>query len=167
MAKSKRKTEAQKEREAAKSAKPKAPAKPKTLDELLKWANDYERLIVEHVRGRHDAALEAAIVEHQRSINDCLRYVVSCAQKKHSRSQCVMMTDEEVYGLAVHFFLDGNTPTATPGARYDLAENVPAAQAKKPDKKAPAKKQKPKTAKKPDKPDDGQMLFDFGMEATA
>lgn len=147
--------------------KPAAPDTPKTLDELLKPHNDYERLIVEHVRGRHDAALEAAIVEHQRSINDCLRYVVSCAQKKHSRSQCVMMTDDEVYGLAVHFFLDGNTPTATPGARYDLAENVPAAQTKKPDKKAPAKKQKPKTAKKPDKPDDGQMLFDFCMEATA
>ena len=161
MAKSKRKTEARKEREAA---KPKAPEKPKTL---LTPKNDYERLVAEHVRGRHDTNLEAAIVEHQRSINDCLRYVVSCAQKKHSHSQCVMMTDEEVYGLAVHFFLDGNTPTATPGARYDLAENAPAAQAKKPDKKAPAKKQKPKTAKKPDKPDDGQMLFDFCMEATA
>lgn len=80
MAKSKRKTEAQKEREAAKSTKPKAPEKPKTLDELLKPENDYERLVAEHVRGRHDAALEAAIVEHQRSIADCLAYVAGVAR---------------------------------------------------------------------------------------
>lgn len=156
MAKSKRKTEARKEREAA---KPKAPEKPKTLDELLKPANDYERLVAEHIRGRHDAALEAAIVEHQRSIADCLAYVADVARGRSGATHCVMMTDEEVFGLAAHYFLDGNTPAGVkPGAAVRVGAPAEAAPAKKA-KKAKAKK---KTEKKED---DGQMFFDFGLEA--
>ncbi|MBQ7251193.1 MAG: hypothetical protein IJS32_01170, partial [Kiritimatiellae bacterium] len=104
---SKRKTEAQMEREAAKRAKP---AEPLTLDELLKPANAYERLVAEHVRGRHDANLEAAIVAGQRSVRGCLEYVAGVARKKACGSGCVVMADGEVFGLAVHWFLDGATP---------------------------------------------------------
>ena len=87
--------------------------KPKTLDELLTPGNDYERLVAEHVRGRHDAALEAAIVANQRSIHDCLSYVAGMARQKAKGAQCVVMSDEEVYGLAAHWFLDGDTPIET------------------------------------------------------
>ena len=173
MAKSKRKTEAQKEREAAKSAKPKAPEKPKTLDELLKPENNYERLVAEHVRGRHDTNLEAAIVANQRSVQKCLEYVAGMAQKKSKGAQCVVMSDEEVYGLAVHWFLDGDTPIETDAgesvepAKVRGAEpanqDKPKAEPKvEPEKKAKKAKAKKKTEKKED---DGQMFFDFGPEA--
>ena len=164
MSKSKRKTEAQKEREAAK------PAKPKTLDELLMPGNDYERLVAEHVRGRHDAALEAAIVANQRSVQKCLSYVAGMARQKANGAQCVVMSDEEVYGLAAHFFIDGDTPIET-------AAGAPVTPASKPEELAPATKTKAKakkkakteaeTEKKEEKKrqDDGQLLFGFWDEA--
>lgn len=157
MSKSKRKTEAQKEREAAASAKAETPAKPKTLDELLKPKNDYERIVAEHIRGRHDAALEAAIVANQRSVQKCLAYVAGMAQKKAKGAQCVVMSEEEVYGLAVHWFLDGDTPIET-----DAGASVePASQ---PAEAAPAKKAKAKK-KTEKKKDDSQLLFGFWDEA--
>ena len=173
MAKSKRKTEAQKEREAAKSAQPKAPEKPKTLDELLKPENPYEQAVADHIRGRHDAALEAAIVANQRSVQKCLEYVAGMAQKKAKGAQCVVMSEEEVYGLAVHFFLDGSTPIETDaGASVAPAEvrgAEPANQDKpkaEPKEKAEKKAKKAKAKKKTEKQeDDGQMFFDFGPEA--
>lgn len=143
--------------------------KKKTLGELLKPANDYERLVADHVRSRHDAALEAAIVEHQRSIGGCLGYIASCASKKRrARATCVMMSDEEVYGLAVHWFLDGDTDSGTsPGAPLSASpapsSDKPAKTAKKPSK-APAKA-KP-AAKRPKAPPTPavavQLTFDFG-----
>ena len=139
--------------------KPAAPATPKTLDELLAPGNDYERIIASHVRDMHDANLEAAIVEHQRSIGDCLNYVVSCAAGKRAGKNCVMMSDDEVYGLAVHWFLDGDTPTEVAGAGFQASEMKPNAK--------PAKKEK---AKKPKKEKKGaadiglQLTFDFGEE---
>lgn len=163
MSKSKRKTEAQKEREAA---KPKAPEKPKTLDELLAPKNDYERLIAEHVRGRHDAALEAAIVAYQRSVQKCLAYVAGMAQKKAKGAQCVVMSDEEVYGLAVHFFLDGNTPIETDAGASVESASQPAEAAPAKKAKAEKKPKKSKTKKKEEKKkDDSQLLFGFWDEA--
>ena len=173
MSKSKRKTEAQKEREAAKSAKPKAPEKPKTLDELLKPENPYEQAVTDHIRGRHDAALEAAIVANQRSVQKCLAYVAGMAQKKAKGAQCVVMSDEEVYGLAVHWFLDGDTPIEADagasvepakvrGAKPDNQDKPKAEPKENAEKKAKKAKAKKKTEKKEN---DGQMFFDFGPEA--
>lgn len=166
MAKSKRKTEAQKEREAAKSAKPKAPKKPKTLDELLKPENDYERLVAEHVRGRHDTNLEAAIVANQRSVQKCLAYVAGMAQKKAKGAQCVVMSEEEVYGLAVHWFLDGDTPIETNAGTPVEPASQPAEAAPAPKPRAEKKPKKAKTEKKEEKKkDDSQLLFGFWDEA--
>lgn len=166
MSKSKRKTEAQKEREAAASAKPKAPEKPKTLDELLKPENPYERAVTDHIRGRHDAALEAAIVANQRSVRKCLAYVAGMAQKKAKGAQCVVMSEEEVYGLAVHWFLDGDTPIETnAGAPVEPALQ-PAEAAPVPKPTAEKKPKKAKTEKKEEKKkDDSQLLFGFWDEA--
>ena len=169
MAKSKRKTEAQKEREAAKSAKPKAPDKPKTLDELLKPENPYEQAVADHIRGRHDAALEAAIVANQRSVQKCLAYVAGMAQKKAKGAQCVVMSEEEVYGLAVHWFLDGDTPIETNAGAPVEPASQPAEAAPAPKPKAEKKPKKPKKAKtekkEEKKKDDSQLLFGFWDEA--
>ena len=161
------------------SAKTKAAKKPaekkdpRTLDELLKPTNDYERIVAEHIRGRHDAALEAAIVEHQRSVQQCLSYVAGIAQQKAHGANCVMMTEEEVYGLAAHWFLDGDTPIElNAGAPVSTASQPADAPASKeaPKEEAPPKKPAKKTAKKPEKAkaekkeDDRQMFFDFGMD---
>lgn len=166
MAKSKRKTEAQKEREAAASAKPKAPEKPKTLDELLKPENPYEQAATDHIRGRHDAALEAAIVANQRSVQKCLAYVAGMAQKKAKGAQCVVMSEEEVYGLAVHWFLDGDTPIETNAGAPVEPASQPAEAAPAPKPTAEKKPKKAKTEKKEEKKkDDSQLLFGFWDEA--
>lgn len=158
--KNKRKTEAQKEREAA------AP-KRRTLEELLTGANAYEKAIAAHVLARMDAALEAAIAEHQRSVSDCLRYIAGEARKRAHGASCVMMADDEVFGLAVHYFMDGDTPSGVEaGAAVQGTVETPAPPAKpagdgarKTKDKAKAKKQA--KAEKP-KPKYEQLFFDFG-----
>ena len=160
-----------------KEAKPAAPATPKTLDELLKAENPYEQAVADNIRGRHDENLEAAIVANQRSIQDCLSYVAGMAKQKAKGASCVVMSADDVFGLAVHWFLDGNTPIETDaGAPVDPATQPVKAtpqpapkkhKAEKPKaKKAKAKKAKAKTEKedKKQKPDD-QLFFGFWEEA--
>lgn len=157
-----------------KAEKPKAkktppePKKPQTLEELLRPANAYERAIAEHIRARHDEAIEAAIVKHQRSIKDCLKYIAGEARKRAKGAQCVVMADDEVCGLAAHFFLDGDTPSGV-----EAGEGVtPAAPREEPRdrrtaKKAPRKDAEKKPAKKESKKakaDESQMFFGFFEE---
>ena len=129
-------------------AKPAPEAKKKTLDELLKGTNPYEKAVAEYIRNRHDETLERAIVANQRSVQKCLAYVAGMARKKAKGAQCVVMSDEEVYGLAVHWFLDGDTPTG--GERGAAVE---------PGACAPGTG--PKKAEKPGKADEEQMFFGF------
>ena len=155
--------------------KPAAPATPKTLDELLKAENPYEQAVADNIRGRHDENLEAAIVANQRSIQDCLSYVAGMAKQKANGASCVVMSADDVFGLAVHWFLDGNTPIETDaGAPVDPAAQpvkaTPPPAPKKPKakkaKKAKSKKEESKTEKedKKQKPDD-QLFFGFWEEA--
>lgn len=128
------------------SAAKKKPAaeKRRPLEELLKGANAYEKAVAAHVLSRHDATLEAAIVEHQRTVGACLRYVATEARKRSRGATCVVMADDEVFGLAVHYFLDGETPSGIEaGAAVDAADPAkaqptkPKAKAKKPAKAKP------------------------------
>ena len=150
--KTKAKTEAQKEREAA------APKPKKTLEQLLTGANAYEKAIAAHVLARKDAALEAAVVEHQRSVADCLRYIAGEAKKRAKGANCVMIADDEVFALAVHYFLDGDTPSGIEaGAAVLMPVNkvINLSKAKKPAKPPKAKSEKPKAPYE-------QLFFDFG-----
>lgn len=152
--KTKAKTEAQKEREAA------APKPKKTLEQLLDGANAYEKAIAAHVLARKDAALEAAVVEHQRSVADCLRYIAGEARKRAHGANCVMMADDEVFALAVHYFLDGDTPSGIEAGAAVSGAGTANKVIKLP--KAKAKKQaKPTKAEKPKAPYE-QLFFDFG-----
>ena len=143
-----------------------------TLDELLKPANDYERAVAEHLKSRHDANLEKAIVDKGIKIAQVMDYVRNCAQKLAKGNCCVMMSDEDVYGLAVHYCLDGDTPVEYHGAVLSVH---PTPQPHKPAKPKKEKKAKPKKEKKPPKEKEpvketpkkdlsGQMTFDFWVE---
>ncbi|MBP5545207.1 MAG: hypothetical protein ILM98_14115 [Kiritimatiellae bacterium] len=161
------------------AGKPKAEKKPQTLEELLKPANAYERAIAEHIRARRDEAIEAAIVQHQRSIKDCLKYIAGEARKRAKGSNCVVMADDEVFGLAAHFFLDGDTPSGveagagvdasatTPGKAKDGGgPRAPEASGRQPKaRKAPKEEKKPaKKESKKAKADESQMFFGFFEE---
>ena len=153
--------------------KPAAPATPKTLDELLKAENPYEQAVADHIRGRHDENLEAAIVANQRSIRKCMSYVAGMARKKASGRPCVVMSADDVFGLAVHFFLDGDTPIETnagapitPAAEPAKATPPPAPKKSKAKKVKKAKAEEPKQKKqKKQKNDDDQPFFGFWDEA--
>lgn len=139
---------------------PPEPKKPQTLEELLRPANAYERKIAEHIRARHDEAIEAAIVKHQRSIKDCLKYIAGEARKRAKGSNCVVMADDEAFGLAAHYFLDGDTPSGVEaGAGVDAAP--PAKPAGDGGCKTKAKAKKQAKAEKP-KAQREQLFFDFG-----
>ena len=135
-----------------------------TLDELLKPKNDYERAVAEHIRSRHDENLEKAIVEKGVTIAQVMGYVTNCAKKIAKGHNCVMMSDEDVYGLAVHYCLDGDTPVEYHGQPLDVkyASTYPPVE-KTPAKGKPPKKEPVKVEPKA-KDLSGQMTFDFWVE---
>lgn len=140
-----------------------AAAEKRPLKELLKGANAYEKAVAAHVLSRHDATLEAAIVEHQRTVGGCLRYVADEAKRRSRGATCVVMADDEVFGLAVHYFLDGDTPSGIEaGAAVDAAR--PGKAGAKPKAKA---KPRPADDGKAKKPVFEQLCFrlDFGDTA--
>ena len=151
--------------------KPPEPKKPQTLEELLEPGNAYERAIAEHIRARRDESIEAAIVKHQRSIKDCLKYIAGEARKRAKGCTCVVMADDEVFGLAAHFFLDGDTPSGveagegvTPAApREEPRDRRTARKAKNAPRKDAEKKPAKKESKKA-KADESQMFFGFFEE---
>lgn len=143
-----------------------AETKKKTLDELLKAENPYEKAVAEYIRNRHDANLERAIVENQRSIQACMSYIAGKARQKAKGKSCVMMSDSVVFSLATHWFLDGDTPIeGDRGAAVEPASQ-PAEAAPAPKPKSEKKPKKAKTEKKEEKKkDDSQLLFGFWDEA--
>ena len=140
-----------------------------TLDELLKPANEYERVVAEHIRSRHDANLEKAIVDKGVTIAQVMGYITNCAKKIAKGHNCVMMSDEDVYGLAVHYCLDGDTPVEYHGQPLDVkyvSPTIVKTEPKKAEKeKKPPKKKEPVKVEPPKAKDlSGQMTFDFWVE---
>lgn len=55
---------------------------------------------------KNDPELEKKFDEKNRSISECYSYIVEKARQKAVNNSCCM-TSEEVFGLAVHYALDG------------------------------------------------------------
>lgn len=80
------------------------------LSTLMKSNNPYEQVIADYVLAHANESLITTIITHNRSVGQCLSYIASIAKKKAGNAQCVMIADDEVFGLAMHFFQDGDSP---------------------------------------------------------
>ena len=89
---------------------------------------------------KNDPELEKKFDENNRSIAECYSYIVEKARQKAVNNSCCM-TDEEVFGLAVHYVLDGveegiNVCSNPPKAEVTTTAPKPKPKPKK-EKKAP------------------------------
>lgn len=96
-----------------------------------------------------DSAFNEAYSNKDKSIDKCFAYIVSQARK---RGNAVCMTDEEVFGLAVHYYVEGNIKDIKMPADFKEAKVS-----------VPKKESKAKPIKKNKKQDTAGMgyLFDF------
>lgn len=107
-----------------------------------------ERQILEYIDKNASEELRAKIEASDKSISDCVQYIASQV-KERAQNGCVACTDEEVYGLAMHYFEEDT---------IEKCEEV-VAEAKTSVEEKPAAKQKP--AKKQEQKDPGFTQLDM------
>lgn len=88
---------------------------------------------------KRDKTFAKAYANKEKSMDDCFAFIVSTA-KKHGNAVC--MTDDEVFGLAVHYYVEGNIK--------DVKMPKDFKEAKVSEVKEQAKKAAPKKVKKQD-----------------
>lgn len=99
-----------------------------------------ERQILEYINKNASEELRAKIEASDKGISDCVQYIASQVKEK-AQNGCVACTDEEVYGLAMHYFEEDEIEKETgivASAIQTSVEEKPAAKPK------PAKKQEQK-----------------------
>lgn len=75
-------------------------------------------------RAATDELFAVNYAKERKSIDECYRYILGEARK---RGSAVCMTDEEVYGLAVHYYDEDNIKIApAPAARVAHTASTPA-----------------------------------------
>ena len=129
--------------------------------------------------GRHQPAFAAKYRSSSKTIRQCCDWLIDQAQKKHMlrSGKCAAMSDEETYGLAVHFFEEDSikpvtNPTPAKVVTPQTASSTPVSpsqpslaankQTSKP-KPTPKPKPQPKPTPKP-KSDAPIDLFDFAAQ---
>lgn len=69
--------------------------------------NSFESAIKAYLdkRAESDSVFAAKYTQENKSIQDCCKYIINEVKKqKKSGENCVAMSDEKVYGMAVHFY---------------------------------------------------------------
>jgi hypothetical protein len=111
----------------------------------MKGTDQFKQVIEAHLKGmaENDAAFAAAFAKPEKNMNDCVTYILNEVKK----SGCNGFADDEIYGMAVHYYQEDNINVGKPlrcDVRVNHAIAAPAVD-KKPDQpsvskaKAPAK----------------------------
>ena len=119
----------------------------------LTASNTYEQVVLDYIESLDAPELIEKINAGDKGLSDCMSYVKSQAKSK-AVNGCAVLTDQEVFGMAVHYFEEDSIKKgATPSAPKVKAE--------------PKQIEKPKT-EKPKAPViaksndiEGQMSFSF------
>ena len=88
--------------------------------------NPFEQALTDYLTANN---AELLAEKKDKTIKGCARYIIGEARKK-AQANCAVMTDAEVYGLAVHYFEEDSikeqAETAAPAARVERkAESKP------------------------------------------
>lgn len=79
-------------------------------------------------RAASDPLFAASYAKPKKNIDDCFRYILSEAQK---RGNAVCMSDEEVFGLAVHYYDEDDIKIAQPAVSASVSHSHTKASAHK------------------------------------
>lgn len=73
----------------------------------MKPTNDFKTVIKSYLekRAETDTLFAASYAKKNKNIDECCNYIIGEAKK---RGNAVAMTDDEVYGLAVHYYDEDN-----------------------------------------------------------
>lgn len=97
----------------------KAPAKDASSNPALKAIKDYL-----DKRAATDSQFAARYAKPKKSLDECFKYILGEAKK---RGTAVCMTDEEVLGLAVHYYDEDNIKISqAPAAKVSTSQSAPA-----------------------------------------
>lgn len=108
----------------------------KTLQDKISPA---EKQILEYIDKNASKELRAKIEASDKGISDCVQYIANQVREK-AEDGCACCTDEEVYGLAIHYFEEDTIEKYTGTVAQVQTTQKPA------DKPKPAKKQEQKDA---------------------
>ena len=121
----------------------------------LKAEGSFEKALLEFLESVQNDVLEKKINTGNKTLGGCANFILSEMRKRQKKGVAVA-TDEEVYGLAIHFFEEDSIKEG---------KNQVIADVKKTEvNKVEVKKEKPKVAAEPKKEEQlkGQMtIFDF------
>ena len=88
--------------------------------------NSFEQAIKTYLdnRAKEDELFEKTYAKPNKSVEECCKYILQEARK---RGNAVAMTDEEVYGMAVHYYDEDSIKVtgATPQAKVTTPQATP------------------------------------------
>lgn len=100
--------------------------------------NESERRILEYFNANASEDLKARVEASGKTPAGAVKFMESEVRKRFSRaSGMVTITDEEGFGIAMHYFEDGNADDFEPEAPKDEKKDPPSARKAKKTKKAP------------------------------
>ena len=123
---------------------------------------DFKQIIKKHLdkMAQQDFAFAERYKDEKKSLDDCIKYIFSQAEKKKS-GNCAAIEDSVVYGWAVHYYQEDNIKVGNVKAK------VVAPKTEKPKEVAKVKKIKPIKALVKDKNTNQcvqlDMFADFGL----
>ena len=127
---------------------------------------NFERVIQQYLQGRakEDGRLAERMQLKTKSIGECCKYIIG-EVRKLERGGAVAMSDEEVYGLAVHYYDEDNVEVKSVNARVvspmDMREDKPEGRKSKVEAVEEREKPKGRKSKVAGRMDERQLsLFD-------
>ena len=117
----------------------------------LTASNTYEQVVLDYIESLDAPELFEKINAGDKGLSDCMSYVKSQARSK-AVNGCAVLTDQEVFGMAVHYFEEDSIKKgATPSVKVEPKKQI--------EKPKTGKPKAPVIAKSNDI--EGQMSFSF------
>lgn len=104
---------------------------------------------------KEDEIFAKNYAKSNKSIPECCKYIIQQVEKNRKKNErCVACTDEEVYGLAIHYYDEDDIKVDEPKAKIEDVQHVPAPETPIEKPKTPKTKRKSKVVQEdPDLPD--------------
>lgn len=106
-----------------------------------------------------DAAFAETYQKPNKSISECCQYICQEVEKHRKGAKCVACSDEEVYGLAIHYYDEDNIVVKGPKTKVEAVAPTQPANEEAATESAPVKVEtpKPKRTRKKKEPADPDL----------
>ena len=127
----------------------------------LKAEGQFQQILLDYLNTIEDEVFIEKVNAGEKDLDDCENYIYNEMKKKAKQGRA-FATDDEIYGLAVHYFDEDAIPKAKKGATPVKTVKVNAEKSEELKPRAEKPKPEPKKAEPKSDQLEGQMNFDFG-----